>query len=170
MNLHRPLERQFTDRHLRFETAPQIVTILLTLWLANQSLLVIGGSQPGWAGTLYPFDHTNVKGEEKQKVLEIEKHIIPERRSNVLYEELNQDHEGPEPWPGAPRDADGDPVHNHFFGRFHGILSVPKEGTYKFVLSSDDGSILFMNGVEVSKRWLKMHTGLTIFTTNTSYI
>jgi FlaG/FlaF family flagellin (archaellin) len=42
---------------------------------------------------------------------------------------------------------------NYFFGRFTALLNVPTTGTYTLIESSDDGGVLYLDGVLVAGRW-----------------
>jgi hypothetical protein len=42
---------------------------------------------------------------------------------------------------------------NYFFGRFTALLNVPTTGTYKLIESSDDGGLLYLDGVLVAGQW-----------------
>eukprot|EP01138_Halocafeteria_seosinensis_P000303 gb/GECG01000312.1/.p1 GENE.gb/GECG01000312.1/~~gb/GECG01000312.1/.p1 ORF type:complete len:471 (+),score=18.84 gb/GECG01000312.1/:1-1413(+) len=95
---------------------------------------------PGWNGTLYGYNASLVNA---RRVRQAEKNIIPGTEAKVVYEELNMHTTGA--WPKAPKDRDGNRVVNYFFAHFRGMLSVPKTGRYRIHLTSNDGSLLYLD-------------------------
>jgi hypothetical protein len=45
-------------------------------------------------------------------------------------------------WPGTE-------LTSHFYARWTGVIKIAKDGKYKFITSSDDGSRLFIDGKQV---------------------
>jgi hypothetical protein len=104
--------------------------------------------KPGWSGEAFQFVEEQV--EDKRSVNSAREQILEDTRSTFSLNEVDISTGYGEAWPVPPIDSDGEKVDKYFFGRVQGMVDVPVTGQYKLYLTSDDGSILYIDGERVS--------------------
>src|SRR5258705_10674634 len=106
---------------------------LSVLLLVSNHVLAAEKMEPGLLGEYYALDDSledfpSIGADKKPTLKRVDRTINVESTT--------------EAWPGTQ-------LVDHFYIRWTGQVSIPKDGTYTFFLESDDGSRLFIDGKQV---------------------
>jgi hypothetical protein len=102
--------------------------------------------KPGWNAIIQGYNESQVV--DKERIESVKEQLLDEIKSSLIYGEVFI-RSSKDPFRGAPLDHDGNPIHEHFFSSFQGILMVPETGHYSFYLTSDDGAQFFVDDILV---------------------
>ena len=120
----------------------------------------VSGLQSGWMFESFEIDPSAGSGNSLE---EIRNSMLKEDTRKVgTTDSISVFKGNRQPWPSPPYNT----PHELFHVRYWGLLRIQQPGTYEFILGSDDGSLLFIDGVRLidndRKQAHKVKTGQTV--------